>query len=58
MKLKITWNEYKAFANKAIKEKYPKLVDDDTVKFMKSYGYEPDGPCYELPEYVELGLDD
>lgn len=58
MKIKLTWSEYKQFAMKAIKEKYPDVVDDDTVKFMKTHGYEPDGETYEIPEYVEFNVED
>lgn len=57
MELKLTWVEYKAFAMKAIKEKYPNVTDDDTVKFMKTYGYEPDAEVYAYPVYILINLE-
>lgn len=57
MKLKITWDEYKAFAMQAIQQKYGNAVDDDTVIFMRRNGYEPDSEVCDIPEYVEINLD-
>lgn len=42
--------------NALYKSKYPNL-DPSTVKFMKTRGYESDGECYEIPDYLEVQLE-
>lgn len=57
-KLTLSFSEFKRIAFNAVKEKYPNIIDDDTVKFTKEIPHEGVGDCYELPDYVEFNLED
>ena len=58
MKIRLTWDEYKDFASKAIKEKYPNIQNNDSVRFLKVVSYEGECDLYEYPEIVEFNIED
>lgn len=54
-KLKLTWDEYKAFANEAIEEAYPQAITDDSVQFT-TIDTLSERSVAELPEFVIIEL--
>lgn len=57
MKLSILWNEFKKAAYTKIKEKYPNIVNDDTVEFIITRSGDQSTIC-EIPDAVIINLED
>jgi len=61
--IKIPWDDFVAYAMAAIKlsGEFPVLNKNKdlakSIEFMKAHSHDPDGKCYELPEYVEITIE-
>lgn len=51
--VKIPWAEFLSYAMDTVESKFPGA---GKPVMMKRHGYEPDGECYETPDYVEIEI--
>ena len=54
--IKIPWEDFVKIAMDNLGDKYKGLVFVGEPTFMKTYTYESDGECYEIPKYVEIEI--